>query len=99
MMSNSTATPEETVKSSVSPLPGNRPIDSAKIQVLGSISSVEDRPIVASNITVVDTIAISGERPIAASLFKFSEAQMIMMNRPIASNYIDGEHDLMGYLD
>ena len=90
---------EETVKVAVSPLPGNRPIDSGNIKVLGSISQVENRPIVASNIKVLETISVSGERPIAASTLNFSETNMIMPNRPIASNYIEGEEDLMGYLD
>ena len=89
---------EGDVKGSVSPLPGNRPIDSANIQVLGTISS-ENRPIVASNIQVMDTISVSGERPIAASSLKANTTQMIMGNRPIASNYLDAEEDLMGYLD
>ena len=89
---------EETVKVSLPPLPGNRPIDAANIQVLGTISVMGDRPIVASNMKVWDTIAVSGERPIAASHLNISETQMIMGNRPIASNYLDNE-DLMGYLD
>jgi hypothetical protein len=38
-------------------------------------------------------------RPIAASTLKVSETEMIMGNRPIASNYMDGDEDLMGYLD
>ncbi|HEY9711170.1 MAG TPA: hypothetical protein V6D48_23380, partial [Oculatellaceae cyanobacterium] len=76
------------------------PIDSANLQVLGTISEMGDhRPIVASNFQVRDTISVSGERPIAASGLQFSETQMIMGNRPIASNYIDDDKDLMGYLD
>jgi hypothetical protein len=89
---------EGDVKVSPSPLPGNRPIDAANIQVLGTISR-ENRPIVASNIQVLDTISVSGERPIAASNLQISATQMIMGNRPIASNYLDAEEDLMGYLD
>jgi hypothetical protein len=58
-----------------------------------------ERPIVASNIKVWNTITVSGERPIASSNLQLSETQMIMGNRPIASNYMDGDADLMGYLD
>ena len=90
---------EQTTKVPVSPLPGNRPIDAGNIQILGTISAMGDRPIVASNMKVWDTITVSGERPIAASNLTISEENMIMGNRPIASNYIDGEADLMGYLD
>ncbi len=85
--------------STPSPLPGNRPIDSSNIQVLGTISAMGERPIVASNIKVWNTITVSGERPIASSNLQLSETQMIMGNRPIASNYMDGDADLMGYLD
>lgn len=86
--------------STATPLPGNRPIDSANLQVLGTISEMGDRrPIVASNIQVRDIISVSGDRPIAASSIQISETQMIMGNRPIASNYIDLDEDLMGYLD
>lgn len=81
------------------PLPGNRPIDSSNIQVLGTISAMGERPIVASNIKVWDTITLSGERPIATSSLQLSETAMIMGNRPIASNYLDGAEDIMGYLD
>lgn len=81
------------------PLPGNRPIDSSNLQVLGTISAMGERPIVASNIKVWDTITLSGERPIATSSLQLSETAMIMGNRPIASNYLDGAEDLMGYLD
>lgn len=81
------------------PLPGNRPIDSGNLQVLGTISDMGNRPIVASDIEVSDTISVSGERPIAKSSLHLSETQMIMGNRPIASNYLDGDLDLMGYLD
>lgn len=95
-------TPEQeaTQISAPTPLPGNRPIDSANLQVLRTISEMGDsRPIVASNIQVRNTISVSGERPIAASSIQISETRMIMGNRPIASNYIDGNEDLMGYLD
>ncbi|HAA30109.1 MAG TPA: hypothetical protein DCE56_23530 [Cyanobacteria bacterium UBA8553] len=91
---------EATQISTAIPLPGNRPIDSANIQVLGTISEMGvRRPIVASSIQVWDTISVSGERPISASALQISETQMIMGNRPIASNYMDGDEDLMGYLD
>ncbi len=90
---------EATQISAPTPLPGNRPIDSANLQVLGTISEMGDRPIVASTIEIRDTISVSGERPIAASSIQISETQMIMGNRPIASNYLDGDEDLMGYLD
>ena len=85
--------------SAPSPLPGNRPIDSANLQVLGTISHMGERPIFASNMKVWDTITVSGERPIATSSLLISETGMIMGNRPIASNYIDGDEDMMGYLD
>jgi hypothetical protein len=78
---------------------GNRPVDASNIQVLGTISEMGDRPIVASSIKVMDTISVSGERPIAASSIQLTQTKMIMGNRPIASNYIDGDEDLMGYLD
>lgn len=78
---------------------GNRPVDASNIQVLGTISEMGDRPIVASSIRVLDTISVSGERPIVASSIQLTQTKMIMGNRPIASNYIDGDEDLMGYLD
>jgi hypothetical protein len=91
---------QEAPKASEStPLPGNRPIDSGNIQVLGTISVMGERPIVASNMKVWDTISVSGERPIAVSSLQMADTQMIMGNRPIASNYFDGDEDLMGYLD
>lgn len=90
---------EATQVSPPNPLPGNRPIDSSNIQVLGTISAMGERPIVASNIKIWDTITVSGERPIATSSLQVSETQMIMGNRPIASNYTDGDAALMGYLD
>jgi len=94
-----TATPGTFAVESSNPLPGNRPIDSGNLQVLGTISVMGERPIVASNIKVWDTISVSGERPIASSSIQISGTAMIMGNRPIASNYIDGDQDLMGYLD
>ena len=95
-----TAKQEATQVSTATPLPGNRPIDSTNLQVLGTISEMGDhRPIVASSFQVRDTISVSGERPIAASGLQISETQMIMGNRPIASNYMDDDKDLMGYLD
>lgn len=79
---------------------GNRPVDASNIQVFKTISEMGDRrPIVASSIKVMDTISVSGERPIAASSIQLTQTKMIMGNRPIASNYIDGDEDLMGYLD
>lgn len=78
---------------------GNRPVDASNIQVLETISEMGDRPIVASSIRVLDTISVSGERPIVASSIQLTQTKMIMGNRPIASNYIDGDEDLMGYLD
>jgi hypothetical protein len=78
---------------------GNRPVDASNIQVLGTMSAMGERPIVASSIAVIDTITVSGERPVAKSNLKINETEMIMGNRPIASNYIDGDEDLMGYLD
>lgn len=83
----------------ITPLPGNRPIDSSNLQVLGTISAMGERPVVASNMKVWDTITLSGERPIASSSLQISETAMIMGNRPIAANYFDGAEDLMGYLD
>lgn len=94
-----TPTQEAAQVSAPSPLPGNRPIDSANLRVLETISEMGERPIVASNIEIRDTISVSGERPIAASSLQVSETQMIMGNRPIASNHLDGDEDLMGYLD
>ena len=90
---------EGTVKISIPPLPGNRPVDAGNIQVLGTIYAMGERPIVARNIKVFDTISVSGQRPIAASTFNLNETKMIMGTRPIASNYMDGDQDLMGYLD
>ena len=84
---------------SVLPLPGNRPIDSSNIQLLGTISAMGERPIFASTMKVWDTISVSGERPIATSSLQLSDTRMIIGNRPIASNYIDGAENLMGYLD
>lgn len=78
---------------------GKRPVDASNIQVLGTISALGERPVVASTIKVLDTISVSGERPIAASSFNMGAIEMIMGNRPIAPNYIDGDADLMGYLD
>jgi hypothetical protein len=57
------------------------------------------RPIVASTMQVWNTISVSGERPIAASNLQISGTGMIFGNRPIASNYIEGDNDLIGYLD
>ena len=95
-----TPTQEATQVSTATPLPGNRPIDSANIQVLGTVSEMGvHRPVVASTIQVWDTISVSGERPISASGLQISKTQMIMGNRPIASNYMDGNEDLMGYQD
>jgi hypothetical protein len=90
---------EATEVSAPIPLPGNRPIDSGNLQVLGTISAMGQRPIVASNIEVWDTITVSGQRPIAKSHLQISETAMTMGNRPIASNYLEGNEDLMGYLD
>lgn len=91
---------QEASQVSMPPLPGNRPVDTSSFQVVGTMASMgEDRPIAASPIKVRDIIAVSGERPVAASSIQLSEAQMIMKNRPIASNYVDGDGDLMGYLD
>jgi hypothetical protein len=93
-------TPKEgNVELSITPLPGNRPIDSANLQVLGTISVMGQRPIVASTMQVWNTISVSGERPIAASNLQISGIGMIFGNRPIASNYIEGDNDLIGYLD
>lgn len=85
--------------SEVTSLPGNRPIDTGNLQVVGTISALGERPIAASIIEVLDTISVSGDRPIASSSLKVSETAMIMGNRPIAINNIDGDEDLMGYLD
>jgi hypothetical protein len=85
--------------SSPTPLPGNRPIDSSNLQVLGTISVMGERPIAASNNKIWNTMTASGERPIYSSTLVVSETRMIMGNRPIASNYFDGEESLMGYLD
>jgi hypothetical protein len=78
---------------------GKRPVDASNLQVLGTISALGERPVVASSIKVLDTISVSGERPIAASMINIGTTEMIMGNRPIAANYIDGDEDLMGYLD
>lgn len=80
-------------------LPGNRPIDSSNIQVLGTISVMGERPIVASNNKIWNTITASGERPIFSSNLVISSTAMVMGNRPVASNFCEGEEKLMGYLD
>lgn len=91
---------QETIQLSVlNRLPGNRPIDSSNLQVLGTISASGNRPIFASNMKIWDTMTASGERPIASSNLQFSDTEMIMGNRPIAANDLDGAEDLMGYLD
>lgn len=81
------------------PLPGNRPIDSSNIQVLGTISVMGERPIVASTNKIWNTITVSGERPIYSSNLVISATAMIMGNRPVASNFFENEENLMGYLD
>lgn len=89
----------ETAEMTLTPLPGNRPIDSSNIQVLGTISVMGERPIVASNNKIWNTITVSGERPIYSSNLVISATAMIMGNRPVASNFFEGEENLMGYLD
>jgi hypothetical protein len=93
----STENVTETV--SPTPLPGNRPIDSSNLQVLGTISVMGLRPIAASDNKIWNTITMSGERPIYSSNLVISETAMIMGNRPVASNYFSDEENLMGYLD
>lgn len=89
----------ETSEMTLTPLPGNRPIDSSNIQVLGTISVMGLRPIVASTNKIWNTITVSGERPIYSSNLVISSTAMIMGNRPVASNFFEGEENLMGYLD
>lgn len=89
----------ETSEMTITPLPGNRPIDSSNIQVLGTISVMGERPIAASNNKIWNTITVSGERPIYSSNLVISTTAMIMGNRPVASNFFNEEENLMGYLD
>lgn len=85
--------------SAITPLPGNRPIDSGNLEVLGTMDIMGERPIVAGSFKIWNTITLSGDRPIASSNLVISDTAMIMGNRPVASNYLDGSQDLMGYLD
>ncbi|MGB5962886.1 MAG: hypothetical protein WBG73_19775 [Coleofasciculaceae cyanobacterium] len=89
----------ETSEMTLTPLPGNRPIDSSNIHVVSTISVMGERPIVASNNKIWNTITMSGERPIYSSNLVISSTAMIMGNRPVASNFFEGEGNLMGYLD
>lgn len=89
----------ETAEMTLTPLPGNRPIDSSSIHVVSTISVMGERPIVASNNKIWNTITASGERPIYSSNLVISSTAMIMGNRPVASNFFEGEGNLMGYLD
>lgn len=89
----------ETSEMTLTPLPGNRPIDSSNIHVVSTISVMGERPIVASNNKIWNTITMSGERPIYSSNLVISSTTMIMGNRPVASNFFEGEGNLMGYLD
>lgn len=85
--------------SAITPLPGNRPIDSGNLEVLGTIDVMGERPIVAGSFKIWNTMTLSGERPISSSNLVISSTAMIMGNRPVASNYLDGNEDMMGYLD